>query len=75
MVIQIRVRRIWPWAPSSRRVKTLRFLGHVSRNMLGKLAAEGGPPVYTLTPAEARNVLLRRSPTPPDILRSMADTF
>lgn len=27
--------------------------------MLEELAAEGGPPVYTLTPAEARNVLLQ----------------
>jgi len=39
--------------------KDTQILDHVIRNMLGELAAEGGPPVYTLTPAEARNVLLR----------------
>jgi len=39
--------------------KDIPILDHVIRNMLGELAAEGGPPVYTLTPAEARNVLLR----------------
>ena len=35
------------------------ILDHVIQNMLEELAAEGGPPVYTLTPAKARNVLVR----------------
>ena len=39
--------------------KDIPILDHVIQNMLDKLAAEGGRPVYTLTPAEARNVLLR----------------
>jgi len=39
--------------------KDIPILNHVVQNMLDKLAAEGGRPVYTLTPAEARNVLLR----------------
>ena len=32
--------------------------------MLEELAAEGGPPVYTLTPAEAHNTLLRAQSGP-----------
>ena len=38
--------------------KDIPILDHVIQNMLEELAAEDGPPVYTLTPAEARNVLL-----------------
>jgi acetyl esterase len=33
------------------------ILDHVIQKMLEEFAAEGGPPVYTLTPAEARNRL------------------
>ncbi len=34
-------------------------LDHVNQDFLDQLAADGGPPVYTLTPNEARAVLLR----------------
>ena len=44
--------------------KDVPILDHVIQNMLEELAAEGGPPVYTLTPAEARNVLLRAQSGP-----------
>ena len=35
------------------------ILDHVNQALLDRLAAEGGPPVYTLTPDEARKALLR----------------
>lgn len=40
------------------------ILDHVIQNLLEELAAEGGRPVYTLTPAEARNTLLRTQSGP-----------
>ena len=40
------------------------ILDHVIQNMLEEVAAEGAPPVYTLTPAEARNTLLRTQSDP-----------
>ena len=40
------------------------ILDHVIQDMLEELATGGGPPVYTLTPAEARNVLLRAQSGP-----------
>lgn len=35
------------------------ILDPVIRKMLDHLAAEGGPPVYSLTPTEARNSIVR----------------
>lgn len=35
------------------------LLDHVNQDLLDHLAADGGPPIYTLTPNEARSVLLR----------------
>ena len=35
------------------------ILDRVNQALLDELAAQGGPPIYTLTPEEARNVLLR----------------
>ncbi len=36
----------------------------VNQNFIDKLAAEAGPPIYTLTPEEARNVLVRAQSGP-----------
>ena len=35
------------------------ILDRVNQNLLDQLAADGGPPIYKLTPDEARSVLLR----------------
>lgn len=35
------------------------ILDHANQNLIDKLAAEGAPPIYTLTPDEARSVLLQ----------------
>ena len=45
----------------ARRTATRDFpvLDHANRILLDQLAADGGPPIYTLTPEEARKVLLR----------------
>jgi hypothetical protein len=40
------------------------ILDHVIRNMLGELAAEGGLPVYTLTPARRATSCCGSSPAP-----------
>ena len=42
----------------------LPILDHVVQDMLNRLAIDGGPPVYTLTPGEARSVLLRTQSVP-----------
>ena len=42
----------------------LPILDHVVQDMLNRLATDGGPPVYTLTPAEARSALLRTQSVP-----------
>ena len=34
-------------------------LDHVNQALIARLAADGGPPIYTLTPEEARDVLIR----------------
>jgi acetyl esterase len=36
----------------------------VNQNFIDRLAADAGPPIYTLTPDEARNVLLRAQSGP-----------
>jgi hypothetical protein len=43
----------------SRDVKTVLILDPVVQKMLDELAADGGPPVYTLTPTQARGTLVR----------------
>ena len=35
------------------------ILDQVNQAVINQLAAHGGPPIYTLTPEEARSVLLR----------------
>jgi acetyl esterase len=40
------------------------ILDHVIQDMLDRLAIDAGPPVYTLTPDEARSVLLRAQSGP-----------
>ena len=39
-------------------------LDHVNLDLINQLAAEAGPPVYTLSPDEARNALLRAQAVP-----------
>jgi len=49
-------------SPSQAASRDTLILDHVVQKMLEELAAQGGRPVYTLTPAEARNTLLRAHP-------------
>ena len=37
-------------------------LDHINQALLDELAVNGSPPIYTLTPDEARSVLLRVQP-------------
>src|SRR5260370_42343019 len=47
---------------SQRVTQDIPILGHVNQDLLDQLAADGGPPIYTLTPDEARGVLLLAQP-------------
>src|SRR3989442_13177396 len=42
-----------------RATQEIPILDHVNQAMLDHLAADDGPPIYTLTPEEARSILLR----------------